>query len=306
MFYTSKVARAAITFFLPFTLLNAKDEDIASAKGSLSVYFSSRSMSFAPLSNGDQIRVATLETVESTSGYSSDTKYQINSEKSSHTLAELGTRGRIYSSRMDKAAPMANFEADLLIGSSFEFLQTRLMGDYGIMFNPLPSFYIGPAVGGYYSYFGSNLLVSSNPSYSDTAGKKNDVYLLRNAANSKSYLLTIGPHNLGLYAGLYVDFTAFGFLELSAAAMAVLLDIPLEINSELNSLSDKGTSIGSQAIQKWNDWKPMMLDARITLKLSYLGVDFKTPLIVGYRAFYYPSLGLTEKGVYFGAVLIHD
>ncbi|HRP68710.1 MAG TPA: hypothetical protein PLY93_04200, partial [Turneriella sp.] len=163
-----------------------------------------------------------------------------------------------------------------------------------------------PAGGAYYSYFGSSMLFTGSPGVSDGAGETNDTYIVRTPSSTTPYILTMGPHNLGAYAGLYADFTALSFIELSGAALISLIDIPLAGTSAMNSLYDKGTSLSTKAIQKWNDWKPFMIDLRATVHLSRLGIGFETPILVGYRAFGYPSLGLTEKGWYFGAVIVND
>ncbi|HRP70863.1 MAG TPA: hypothetical protein PLY93_15165, partial [Turneriella sp.] len=138
---------AVLFLFLTATLTYAKDEDVAFSRFSLSTYFSSRSMQFAPLDDGKEIRPATLETYEVSSGtYSSDIKYRVAGERDAHSLAELGLRARAYSGNVEKATMMTNFEFDILFDSKFEYFQSRLMGDMGIMFNPLPSLLIGPAV----------------------------------------------------------------------------------------------------------------------------------------------------------------
>lgn len=288
---------------IPASVYASKDDDDLLVS-SFEFYFSRKSLSFDLIGDGSMIRVATVETQQTNSGYYSDNKYVVTKESSSHTLGALGVHGRIISN--DSGSwwrPMTNFEVDLLLDTSFEYFQSRFLWDIGFIWNPIRYFTVGPAVGLSYSYFGSNMIITSEPDYGEEVGTKNDMYVLKDGKTNQIYLLTIGPHNIGGYLGLYLDYSGLRFVKISGAALAFVFDVPFTSSGPINNMTGSGRSLSTKGMNNWNDLNAFMLDAKLTFALERLGIDFTVPIMVGYKVFKYPSLALTEQGLYFGVSL---
>lgn len=293
----------ALWSFLPLSNISAKSSDsVSDEDASIQFYISPRKLKFSPLGNGDQIHALSLDTQEVGSGYSTDKKYVTTKDSTSHSLTAIGARGRFQSDPDNTLTAMTNVEVDLLLDFSFDYLQARSYFDFGVSWHPISFLRVGPALGIAYSYFGSSIMISSQPDYSASVGSKDDAYALRDGKTGKDYLFTIGPHNFTGYFGVYVDFTMLGFLDISGIAHSYIMDIPLASNGVMNDLLGSSKSIASKRRGSWNSLDAFMLDIRGTLYLNKLGMGFDMPLIVGYKKVLFSSLGLTETGLYFGVV----
>ncbi len=284
-------------------IFNAESDTVAFSRSAGQIYFSPRSLDFSTLPNKTQIRVATIETKQSIDSYGfSSTYYDIIKESRQHSLTALGVRGRGFErDPRNNLAPMVNYQIDLLLDFDFEFLQARTLVDFGVMWHPISGVLIGPAVGFSYSYFGSTMKFASEDELGGDVGEKDTLYVIRDQNTGQSYLLTLGPHNLGGYWGFYFEFAKIKFIEISAALLLRLFDVPFESNSELNVTLGSGRELAS--VGGASNLKLFMTDIRGTLHLKQLGIGITIPLIIGHRVMKYPSLGLREEGFYFGVAL---
>lgn len=278
--------------------LRARDY-VAFSESSLQLYLSPRNLQFSTLPDGNQFRVASLETKQTENAYYSENFYDIVAESGEHSLTAIGLRGRVLGDDNIKTfTGMTNFQLDLLLDLDFEFFQSRFLWDVGFMWKPISNLLVGPAAGLSCSYFGSTMKFSSEADYSSDIGEKDQLYLIRDQRTGKVYLPTLGPYNFGGYWGGYLEFTGLPFVELSGALLLRLFDIPLLTNEELNQTLAGGKEVAS--VGGARKLELFMLDVRATLHLSRLNIEFGLPILVGYRVMKYPSLGLKEEGLYFG------